>query len=155
MMPLGLIADIVLIALLVATLFYVLKLSRRLAELRQDRQSFEALVGEFAKATTEAQRSVAELRIGAESIGRELTQRIERGQSVVGELQRSADDLKMLINRADAASGKLEAAIGASRQNGAPAARAQETGQPEPPAYDTPAQDPDMRALLSALGRIR
>ena len=143
MMPMGLIADIVLIALLVATLFYVLKLSRRLAELRQDRQSFEKLVGEFAKATT------------AESIGRELSQRIERGQSVVGELQRSADDIKMLINRADAASGKLEAVIGASRQQGAPAARAQEPGQAEPPAFDTPAQDPDMRALLSALGRIR
>ena len=155
MMPLGLIADIVLIALLVATLFYVLKLSRRLAELRQDRQSFEALVGEFAKATTEAQRSVAELRVGAESIGRELTQRIERGQSVVGELQRSADDLKMLINRADAAAGKLETAIGASRQSATPAVRPPEMGQAETPAYDTPAQDPDMRALLSALGRIR
>lgn len=155
MIPLGLIADIVLIALLVATLFYVLKLSRRLAELRQDRQSFETLVGEFAKATTEAQRSVAELRVSAESIGRDLSQRIERGQSVVGELQRSADDLKMLINRADAAAGKLEAAIGASRQHSFPAARAPEPSQPEQPGHDSPAQDPDMRALLSALGRIR
>lgn len=155
MMPVGFFADIILIALLVATLVYVLKLSRRLAELRNDRQSFEALVGEFAKATAEAQRSVAELRIGTEGVARDLGQRIERGQSVIGELQRSSDDLKMLISRADAAAGKLEAAIGASRSFNTAAARPAETSQPQAPAQDTPAQDPDMRALLSALGRIR
>lgn len=153
LLPWGFIADVVLIVLLVATLVYVGRLSRRLAELRQDRQSFEALIAEFAKATADAQKGVAELRLGAEGVARDLNQRIERGQSVVGELQHSADDLKMLINRAEAAAGKLEAAIGQSRQ---------QVHQPAPqPAPHTPAapennpQDPQSRALLSALGRIR
>lgn len=157
MMPFGFLADIVLIVLLVATLIYVLKLSRRLAELRQDRQSFEGLITAFAKATADAQRSVAELRQSAEGIGRDLSGRIERGQSVVGELQHSADDLKMLINRAETAAGKLEAAIGASRQMATQPARSAESSQrqPEPPVPEQNPQDPQTRALLSALGRIR
>lgn len=157
MMPFGFLADIVLIVLLVATLIYVLKLSRRLAELRQDRQSFEGLITEFAKATAEAQRGVAELRQGAEGIGRDLSGRIERGQSVVGELQHSADDLKMLINRAETAASKLEAVIAASRQVTTQTARPTESPlrQPEPPVSDQNPQDPQTRALLSALGRIR
>lgn len=157
MTPFGIIADIVLIVLLMATLVYVLKLSRRLAELRQDRQAFEGLIAAFAKATAEAQQGVAELRQSAEGIGRELSARIERGQNVVGELQKSADDLKMLINRAEAASSKLEAAIGTSRQQTFQPARPVEPPhrQPEPPQPEQEAQDPQARALLSALGRIR
>lgn len=165
MLPWSFIADAVLIVLLVATLVYVGRLSRRLAELRQDRQSFEALIAEFAKATAEAQRGVAELRQGAEGIGRDLTARVERGQNVVGELQHSADDLKMLINRAESAAGKLEAAIGASRQynvqparpseRAAPEAVPPQTERPPQPAEDSIMQDPQTRALLSALGRIR
>lgn len=150
LLPWGFIADVVLIVLLVATLVYVGRLSRRLAELHQDRQSFETLIADFAKATTEAQRSVGELRQSADGIGRELGQRIERGQDITGELQRSADDLKMLINRADMAASKLEAAIGASRQQTVPPARPSEAA-----ATDSPLQDPQTKALLSALGRIR
>jgi chromosome segregation ATPase len=149
-LPWGFIADLVLIVLLVATLVYVGRLSRRLAELRQDRQSFETLITEFAKATADAQKGVGELRQSAEGIGRDLGQRIERGQEITGELQRCADDLKMLINRADMAAGKLEAAIGASRQQPVPPARPSEAAAPE-----SPLQDPQTKALLSALGRIR
>jgi septal ring factor EnvC (AmiA/AmiB activator) len=157
LLPWGFIADAVLIVLLVATLVHVVRLSRRLAELRQDRQSFETLIAEFAKATAEAQRGVAELRLGAEGVGRELNAGIERGQSVVGELQHSADDLKMLINRAESAAGKLEAAIGISRQQNLQPARTPEKAAPETaaPATDPIMQDPQTRALLSALGRIR
>jgi len=143
-------------------LVHVARLSRRLAELRKDRDAFEGLIAGFAKATGDAERGVAELRQGAEGIGRDLAQRIERGQSVVGELQRSADDLKMLINRAETAAGRLEGAIGASRQMTSPAGplgRQNET-QPSRQTGDQETasdimQDPQTRALLSALGRIR
>jgi hypothetical protein len=157
MLPWGFIADAVLIVLLVATLVYVGKLSRRLAELRQDRQSFETLIAEFAKATADAQRGVAELRQGAEGIGRDLSTRIERGQSVVGELQHSADDLKMLINRAETAASKLEVAIGASRHINPTPGRAADVPprQPESPAPEVNPLDPQTRALLASLGRIR
>ena len=154
-LPWGFIADVVLIVLLVATLVYVGRLSRRLAELRQDRQSFEALISEFAKATADAQKGVGELRQSAEGIGRDLSQRIERGQEIVGELQRSADDLKMLINRADIAAGKLETAIGVSRQSPIPQAPVPPARPAEAAPPESPLQDPQTRALLSALGRIR
>lgn len=165
MLPWDLIADAVLVVLLVATLLHVARLSRRLSELRKDREAFESLIAGFAKATADAQRGVADLRQGAEGIGRDLSQRIERGQGVVGELQHSTDDLKMLINRAEAAAGKLEAAIGESRraapqqgaaQPGVPArGREPHPHQPdEADAAGTP-EDAQTRALLSALGRIR
>jgi len=161
MMSFGLIADVVLIVLLGATLFYVVKLSRRLAQLREDRQSFETLVKEFASATTEASRGLAELRQGADGVARELAGRMERAQSVMGELQRSADDLKMLINRADIAANKLEQGIDLSRQHRPDPARPDPARQAEaaaqPPTQEDGTQVPDAqtRALLSALGRIR
>jgi septal ring factor EnvC (AmiA/AmiB activator) len=159
MLSWGFIADAVLIVLLAATLLQVVRLSRRLAELRKDRAAFEGLIADFAKATADAHRGVAELRQSSEGIGRELTRHIERGQGVVGELQHSADDLKMLINRAESAAGRLEAAIGAARPL-ATAHTAPRGSESEPlSAVGNPAgsvgDDPQTRALLSALGRIR
>jgi seryl-tRNA synthetase len=158
MMSLGLIADFVLAALLVATLFYVLRLLKRLGDLKNDRDSFQKLIQDFSTATTQADRSLAELRLGADGIGKELGMRIERGQSVVGELQRSSDDLKMLIARAENAADKLETQLGASRLGASP------QGSPAIPVAEPRSraetdtrvgQDAQTQALLSALGRIR
>lgn len=158
MMSLGLITDFVLVALLVVTLVYVLRLLRRLSDLRNDRDSFQKLIQEFSTATANADRSLADLRGTADGVAKDLATRIERAQSVVGELQRSSDDLKMLIARAENAADKLEGQLGASRQPAsAPppsTVTAQETrvrteGEPRV------AQDAQTQALLSALGRIR
>lgn len=157
MMSLGLISDFILVALLAATLFYVLRLLRRLGELRKDRDSFQKLIQDFTTATTQADRSLADLRIGADGVGRELGERIERGQSVVGELQRSSDDLKMLIARAEQAADKLESQLSSSRQGNATAASARPSSDAVARAetQKAAAQDPQTQALLSALGRIR
>ena len=159
MMSLGLITDFVLVTLLMAALFYVLRLLRRLAEVKADRDSFQKLIQDFSVATTQADRSLAELRLGADGAGKELGSRIERAQSVVGELQRSSDDLKMLIARAENAADKLEAQLGAVRQPApvaAPPAMPPAT-EPRPWVEAEPRVSPDARtqALLSALGRIR
>lgn len=157
MMSLGLISDFILVALLAATLFYVLRLLRRLGELQKDRDSFQKLIQDFTTATTQADRSLADLRIGADGVGRELGERIERGQSVVGELQRSSDDLKMLIARAEQAADKLESQLSSSRQGNATAASARPSSDAVARAETqrAAAQDPQTQALLSALGRIR
>lgn len=152
MMSFGLITDFILVALLAATLFYVLKLLRRLGDLQKDRDSFQKLIQDFTASTAQADRALADLRIGADGVGRELGERITKGQGVVGELQRSSDDLKMLIARAENASDKLETQLGVSRQT-APVAPKQRS-ESEPAAPQTP-QDPQTQALLSALGRIR
>jgi len=130
MMSLGLITDFVLITLLVATLYYVLRLLRRLADLKSDRDSFQKLIADFSAATTQADRSLAELRLGADGIGKELSNRIERAQNVVGELQRSSDDLKMLIARGENTADKIEAQLGSSRQSGSLAPPPSGTGVP-------------------------
>lgn len=154
-MSLGFITDFILVALLAATLFYVLRLLRRLGELQKDRDSFQKLIQDFANATAQADRALGDLRVGADGVGRELGQGIERGQGVVGELQRSADDLKMLIARAEAAADKLETQLRGMRDNvaaapaGPSAPRGGVDGEPRP------ATDPQTQALLSALGRIR
>ncbi|MDY0870528.1 DUF6468 domain-containing protein [Dongia rigui] len=149
MMSFGLITDFILVALLAATLFYVLKLLRRLGELQKDRDSFQKLIQDFTAATTQADRALADLRIGADGVGRELGERIGKGQGVIGELQRSSEDLKMLIARAEAASDKLETQLGASRQAPPPPPKVRSDGD------SAVAQDPQTQALLSALGRIR
>jgi len=153
MMSFGLITDFILVALLAATLFYVLKLLRRLGDLQKDRDSFQKLIQDFTASTAQADRALADLRIGADGVGRELGERITKAQSVVGELQRSSDDLKMLIARAENAADKLETHLGASRQApqtppAAPKPRSESEAATVP-------QDPQTQALLSALGRIR
>jgi septal ring factor EnvC (AmiA/AmiB activator) len=153
MMSFGLITDFILVALLAATLFYVLKLLRRLGELQKDRDSFQKLIQDFTTATAQADRALADLRIGADGVGRELGERIGKGQSVIGELQRSSEDLKMLIARAENAADKLETKLGASRQSQQPPL--QSTSTPRVEGESAAAQDPQTQALLSALGRIR
>ncbi|MBK8157271.1 MAG: hypothetical protein IPK59_00110 [Rhodospirillaceae bacterium] len=157
MMSLGLITDIVLVTLLVVTLFYVMRLLRRLNELQKDRDSFQKLILDFSAATAQADRSLADLRVGAEGIGKDLGERISHGQGVVGELQRSSEDLKMLIARAENAANKLEGHLSATRpasgatSTTAPAGEARARAEAAP----RPAQDAQTQALLSALGRIR
>lgn len=154
MIPIGLIADLVLIVLLLATFFHVVRLSRRLAELRRDREGFEKLVGEFSTATAEATRALGELRHHSDAAGRDLGGRIERAQAVSGELQHSTDDLRMLVARADTAADRLEKLVSASRIAAAtPVATRSDVPTPEPRLR--PGEDPQTQALLSALGRIR
>ncbi len=154
-MSLGLISDFVLVALLAVTLFYVMRLLRRLGELQKDRESFQKLIQDFSAATQQADRSLADLRAGGDGIGRELGERIGRGQSVVAELQRSSEDIKMLIVRAESAADRLEAQLGASRQMPAVAPTASSAPRAGGESEHKPAQDPQTQALLSALGRIR
>jgi chromosome segregation ATPase len=157
MMSLGLITDFVLVALLLVTLVYVLRLLRRLGDLRNDRDSFQKLIQEFSGATANADRSLVDLRATADGVAKDLATRIERAQSVVGELQRSSDDLKMLIARAENAADKLEGQLGASRQPILPTSAAAPIPETRPRAENEQrvAQDAQTQALLSALGRIR
>lgn len=154
MMPIGLIADLVLIALLLVTFFHVVRLYRRLGDLRRDRDDFQKLIGEFATATAEASRALGDLRRDSDTAGRDLAGRIERAQAVTAELQHSTDDLRMLVSRADTAADRLEGLVSASRTAGAAPAPARH----EPPVSDSrirPGEDAQTQALLSALGRIR
>jgi Domain of unknown function (DUF6468) len=155
-------ADLLLIVLLVAALIQVYRLARRLDEIRRGRADFERLLKEFGAATASAQSGLDRMRVGSETAMRDLGQRIERAQALTGALQRSNDDLKMLIARAESAADRLESSLGAARSMPADSDRKEKSaGWREGPREDLLSTlesnqlDPEAEALFSALGRIR
>jgi hypothetical protein len=114
-MAISLISDGILILLLVVTLAAVYRFNRKLAELRQGREAFEKLIAEFRQATGQADQSLQQLRVMAETRGRDLQQRTETAGAALTDLQRAGADLKLLIDRADMASDRLEEAVAQSR----------------------------------------
>jgi hypothetical protein len=55
------------------------------------------------------------LRQAAETLGKQLDTGAGRGREVIAEMQRASDDLRLLIGRADASSGRLEGVVAQSR----------------------------------------
>jgi hypothetical protein len=115
MTALGVIGNAVLIVLLAIALVSVWRLNRRIVELREGRAAFEKLTADLARQTDAASGSVGALRQAAETLGKDLDTGAERGRQVIAEMQRASDDLRLLIGRADASSGKLEGFIAQSR----------------------------------------
>jgi hypothetical protein len=159
MTSIGLIADGLLIVLLGVALVSVHRLNRRMGELREGRTVFEKLTADLAKQTEAAAESVAALRRTAETVGKQLDTGTERGRQVIAEVQHASDDLRLLIGRADASSGRLEAVIAQSRRAEAwSAAQAETTVQRRPiepaPEVAEPAS-PEAAAFLSSLSGMR
>jgi hypothetical protein len=112
---LSLISDTVLIALLVVTLIAIYRFNRKLAELRQGREAFERLIVEFRQATGQADNSLQQLRQLAETRGRELQERTDSAVTVLNGVDQASADLRLLIERADRASDRLEDVVAQSR----------------------------------------
>jgi len=115
MTELGVIGNAVLIVLLAVALVSVWRLNRRIGELREGRAAFEKLTADLARQTDAASGSVAALRQAAETLGKQLDTGADRGRQVIAEMQRASDDLRLLIGRADTASGRLEGVVAQSR----------------------------------------
>ncbi len=114
-MSISLISDGILILLLAVTLVAVYRFNRKLSELRQGREAFERLIVEFQRATGQADQSLQQLRQLAETRGRDLQQRTETAGSALAEMQQANADLRLLIERAEMASDRLEEAVAQSR----------------------------------------
>lgn len=111
--------DVLIAGLLAATIAYAVALNRKLARLRSDRGEMEALIARLIDATEAAQKGLESLRGHAKEVGARLQKDLEGSQS-------RADELSFLIERAEAASRRLETAIAA-----VPAARpADASGSP-------------------------
>ena len=100
--------DAVLICLLVATLFYALRLERALGVLKQDRGALETLVNTFDAATHQAEQGVERLRGSAESTGQQLSRQIDKAGGL-------RDDLAFLTERAERAADRIEQGLRAAR----------------------------------------
>ena len=120
---LSLISDSVLIALLVATLVAIYRFNRKLIELRQGREAFERLIIEFRLATGQADHSLQQLRQLAETRGRELQQRTEAATAALGSMDHASADLRLLTERAERASDRLEEMVAESRSQSQAAAQ--------------------------------
>ncbi|HVJ41507.1 MAG TPA: DUF6468 domain-containing protein [Dongiaceae bacterium] len=113
---LSMISDAILIVLLAVTLVAIHRFNRKLAELRQGREAFERLIVEFRQATGQADNSLQQLRQLADTRGRELQQRTEEAAAVLGGVGHTSADLRLLIERAERASDRLEEAVADSRR---------------------------------------
>jgi hypothetical protein len=97
----ALLLDVLLVALLAATIAYLVVLNRRLAGLRENRAEIERQAREFAVSTARAEASVVDLKAAAEGTGRSLQECTERSQTL-------RDDLEFMIDRGNSLADRLE-----------------------------------------------
>jgi biopolymer transport protein ExbB/TolQ len=157
-MPWLLILDLVMVALLAATVISAVVLYRRLGRLRQAQDDMRALTDALSASVQRAEDGVGHLRISAETLKADVSQADEM-----------VADLHDLVERASAAADRLEASIRQTRshqpeQTVAPKApqTAAQTATPAGPdaarnsGVDTdaeaiPARSRSERALIDAL----
>lgn len=125
-----LVLDVIIAALLVATIVYAGMLNRRLNVLRKNRDEMAKLISQFNEATVRAETSIPKLRKAAEDAGQGLQERVEKAHAL-------RDDLAFMIERADTMADRLENAVrtGRNEMKAAPAA----TGTTAGPATGRPA----------------
>ncbi|MGE3968126.1 MAG: DUF6468 domain-containing protein [Dongiaceae bacterium] len=142
--------------LLGATLFYAVKLNRRIGELRRSRSELDEAVRRFAGAAADADRTMARLAELTAGQGRALQEAVGKAGALVG-------DLDFLMERADATADRLEQAIAATRPKAAAPAEAKPTPRAATPVAPAkrpaPAAEPALpeaeRKLLQALAGLR
>jgi chromosome segregation ATPase len=86
-MELGVTLDVVVIAMLGATIFYALKLERRLASLRGAQEALAGAVHELNTAADRAQSSIQGLKNEAAASGQSLDDKIKNARNLAGELE--------------------------------------------------------------------
>ncbi|MCS6921174.1 MAG: DUF6468 domain-containing protein [Elioraea sp.] len=100
--------EILLAALLVVTLWYAIRLERRLGVLRRDNAALEQLVAGFNEATARADMAIVRLRGAAEDSGARVAQQIEAAE-------RLRSDLQYLVERAETLADRLDVRVREAR----------------------------------------
>lgn len=148
---LGLLFDVAIALLLIATIVYAVILNRKLSELRGAKQEMEQLFGGFAKSTERAEASLSALREAAGKTGEMLQDGIIKGNAV-------ADDLVFLIERAGSLADRLEFTPERAGEAAGPVRADPPRGvRGEPDLAEIPATDdagPE-NALIKALRGVR
>ena len=118
MVGLDLVTDVMLAVLLVAVIVYAVILNRKLAVLRDAKEEFETLLGNFGETTQQAQTNLESLRGEAQTVKRDFDQELEQMKASLAEVHSLADDLEYLVKRgekvADRLAGKEQSANGAA-----------------------------------------
>lgn len=119
--------ELILVALLAATLYQALRLERALGVLKRDRASLESLVAGFNTSTSQAESGIQQLRAAADGTGRQIENQLARSTSL-------KDDLAFLTERADRLADRLETLVRSARP------LAQDRQGPDRPGQDRPTQ---------------
>jgi hypothetical protein len=146
-------AQLAVILLLAAALPLLLRLERTLAAVRRDRGALEGSATTLAEATRLAEAASIRLRASAEAGGRQLAERLAAAEPM-------RDDLRYLVERAEALADRLEALVRAGRPLAplqAPHAVAPERAPDRAPdrAPEAPGRSLAELTLLRALGAGR
>jgi hypothetical protein len=157
---LSIILDIVVAALLVATIAYATILDRRIRQLRSARSEIETMVVGFNVATSRAESAIGDLKEGTEAGARAL-------KPLMATARQIADDLQFLVEHGNELADRLDVGVSAARAAAPkgglkPAARPQAV-KPAPLALDkseradTPPREVSdaEHALLKALRSVR
>lgn len=97
----ALLADIVIMSLLGATIFYSIRLSKNLEHFRQTRDDLQNVIGDLSTHVERAQHAVEELRSHAGQSAINLQTLISRSEEI-------ADELELMTGSADALANRLE-----------------------------------------------
>lgn len=102
-MDMGLVIDLIVIALLAATIFYALRLERRLANVRDTQTALGDVIRELNSTAARAEAGIQGLKAAATSSGQALDDRIKRARSL-------ADELGLLLQAGDRLGQRIESA---------------------------------------------
>ncbi|MFC0407517.1 DUF6468 domain-containing protein [Roseomonas elaeocarpi] len=101
----------VLLLLLAVAIPFGWRLERQLGALRRDRPALENGAADFAEATRQAEAALIRLRATAESAGRNVGEKLAQAEPI-------RDDLRFLVERAEALADRLEVLVRSARPAG-------------------------------------
>ncbi len=150
--------DLVVIALLIATVVYCFRLNKRLDGLRASQGEMGRLMGDFSRSTERARSAIAELKAAQGQASEALNTNVTRALAL-------RDELAIMTQSADSLAARLERAV-VERRNAGQAASP--PAAPPPPATAT-SSDPAFpsaaieeglrsaaeRELLQALRKVK
>jgi hypothetical protein len=139
--------QVTLLVLLGAAIPFTIRLERALREIRKDRAAMETSAQGLSEAAVAAESAILRLRATAELAGRQVQERVTTAEPL-------RDDLRFLIERAEALADRLEVAVRAGRPMAspeAPPAPAATRPMREPPSDAGPLRSQAERDLLRAL----
>lgn len=96
---LGFLLDLILIGLLGSGLFYAMRLTRQLADMRASRADMERFVADFNASVMRAEAGIQGLKAIARSSGDDLEKLIEKGQGLRDELLFLSESADQIANR--------------------------------------------------------
>lgn len=102
-METGLIIDVVVIALLGATIFYALRLEQKLANMRSAQSALADVIRELNTSASRAEAGIQGLKTAAASSGQALDEKIKRARSL-------ADEIELLLQSGERLGQRLETA---------------------------------------------